>query len=525
MIALVNAISVIILLTGGYLIHMYIAAYRRTNALRKLNPTLTIDTVIVSPGSILTYLDLLPSWLPIKFPANWHYNLKYQGLFRNTQSDVIAMCDANTTNIYIANPDLCREIMVNRYKEFVKPVHHYAILDVFGRSILSTEGDEWRKHRKIAAPTFSEQNNLLVYEASLHIASEMFQSWEQSMITREDGSRTVLVNVSSDMMEFALSVISSAAFGIDIPWHEVADATMLKKGYTLTFKQALEIVVARMGAWVSLPRFLYYLPSKYLNETRAGFHEFGQYLDAIIDDDSVFDKPKNLLQMLSKAAKEEKIDAAKLSRSELKGNSFFFLLAGHETTAGTLTFALGLLALHQEKQETLFNKTKQAIGDATLPQYIHFPKLKYALAVMNETLRLFPPVINIPKYSSTETLSLGPFVFPPHTLVTVSTPGLHFNPRIWGSDVHTFRPERFLGDEEDEGKGTSRLGFAPFSEGPRGCLGKKFAQVEFVFLLTLISLKYRVRVPEGVDTQRMLDAMLGITLRPTKPVTLELSPR
>ncbi|KAJ3021588.1 UNVERIFIED_CONTAM: hypothetical protein HDU68_009540 [Siphonaria sp. JEL0065] len=486
MIAIINAIFGIFFLIGAYFIHMYIAAHRRANALRKLNPTLTIHTVIISPASLWTFL--------------------------------------NETNVYVADPELCREIMVNRYKEFIKPVQSYIILDVYGRSIVTTEGEEWRKHRKIAAPTFSEQNNVLVHAATVQLASEMFECWEKAMVTTEL-SKSAVVNVSGDMMEFALSVISSAAFGIDIPWHEVTDPSLLTNGHKMTFKESLEIVIARMGAWVVLPRFLYYLPFKYLRETRAGFQEFEKYFDAIIDDDSLFDKPKNLLQLLAKAAKDEKDEAAKLSKSEMKGNAFIFLFAGHETTAATLSFALALLALHQDKQQQLFDDIKTVLGDATIPQYSHFPKLKFALAVMNETLRLFPPVVGIPKFTASDTLQLGPFVFPPNTLITVSTPGLHFNPKAWGNDVHSFRPERFLEDEEDAGKGTARLGFAPFSEGPRGCLGKKFAQVEFVTLLTLISLTYRIKVPQTLDKEHLVDAMNGVTLKPVRPIHLEFSPR
>ncbi|KAI9351295.1 cytochrome P450, partial [Obelidium mucronatum] len=497
-----------LVLAGLGAVSIYLSAKRRGDDLRKLNPTLTVHSVFISPNSLLTLF--FPSWIPIKLPRNWLYSRKFS-TFAEADSGIVAICDSNGTNVFVADPELCREIMTSRYKEFLKPVHVYTLIDIYGKNIVTTEGEEWRKHRKIAAPTFSEQNNALVHEASIQIGYDMFKSWESKLVVGNDGSKGSLVNVSSDMMEFALSVISSAAF--------VEDPSALKKGHKMTHDYLIGFLI---------PRALYFLPSKYLQDTWTGFTEFEQYLDAIVEEAEVTDKPKNLLQMLTKAVREEKSEGSLLTKSELKGNSFVFLLAGHETTAGTLTFALGLLALHPTKQEALFTEVKEIVGDSEAPKYSDYSKFKYAMAVLNETLRLFPPVVSIPKYTSTERLSLGPFIFPPRTFINVATAGLHFNPKAWGNDALEFKPERFLqeSNEEQVGKGTSRLGFAPFSEGPRGCLGKKFAQVEFVALLVLISLKYRVSVPDGVDRDHFLDAINGgITLKPKDTVHLFFSPR
>ncbi|KAJ3072968.1 hypothetical protein HDU98_002555 [Podochytrium sp. JEL0797] len=490
---------------------------------------LTVQEALVHPfvraaphaGGVVV-VGLIPSWMKIKFPSNWAFERKF-GSFENTNSSAFAICDTTGTYVYLADSGMCREVMVGRYKEFVKPVEHYGVLDVYGKNIVTTEGAEWRKHRKIAAPTFSESNNALVHEASVKIAQEMFHSWEYSFVTTNHGSGH-LVNVSSDMMEFALSVISTAAFGIDIPWHEANDLSALRKGHKMTFKQSLEIVVSRLQFWLLIPRVCYrFLPFQFFRDTWTGFIEFEQYLDGIIDDaqENVTEKPKNLLQMLARAVNDEKDDRAKLTRSELKGNSFVFLFAGHETTAGTLAFALALLALHPDKQDALHSDIKTELGDAEFPQYKDFSNLKHPMAVMNETLRFFPPVTGIPKITSTETLTLGPFVFPPNTNINIVTPGLHFNPANWGSDAGEFKPERFLDSDE----GASRLGFAPFSEGPRGCVGKKFAQVEMVALLTMISLKYRVCLADPVDAEHLLDTVNLLTLRAKNPIKLVFVPR
>ncbi|KAJ3312702.1 hypothetical protein HDU76_002829 [Blyttiomyces sp. JEL0837] len=168
---------------------------------------------------------------------------------------------------------------------------------------------------------------------------------------------------------------------------------------------------------------------------------------------------------------------------------------GHETTASTLAFAMGNLALHPEMQEALYKDVKRVIGNDEVPSFKHFNDLAYAMAVMNETLRLHSPVSVIPKWTGENQAILGPYILPPKTKVNVYVPALHTHPDIWGSDALEFRPERWLdGAVADDYKETHdhetpehrvlsgipsryKNAFVPFSEGPRGCLGRKFAQL------------------------------------------------
>ncbi|KAI9351306.1 cytochrome P450 [Obelidium mucronatum] len=453
-------------------------------------------------------------------PHNWLHRNKFGPPFSESESGLIAFCEPAVTTVFVGDPDFAREIMMKRHKELIKPIQHYKLFDLYGKNILTTEGEEWRKHRKIAAPTFSEQTHMSVHQATIQTVSDMFNSWTKKL---ESDGASVVVNVSREMKAVALSVMASAAFGIDVLWDD-DNTAVLENGYEMTFKESLEIVVDRLGYWLAVPRFLYWLPIKSLRRTRTGFIEFERYLDGIVAQAQRVEKPKNLLQMLAKAAADETDAGVTLSKEELKGNSFIFLFAGHETTASTMAFALALLAVHKDKQEALYADIKETLGDSNIFEYSDFSKLKYCLAIMNETLRMYPSVPNIPKFTASETVSLGPFVFPPETSVCIATPALHFNPKVWGNDVHEFRPERFLGTDES-GRVVSQIGFAPFSEGPRGCLGKKFAQVEFVTTLVMICLKYRIEVPAGVDAREFLETTLAVNLMPKTPIKLQFVAR
>ncbi|ORY30708.1 cytochrome P450 [Rhizoclosmatium globosum] len=432
---------------------------------------------------------------------NWLLRNKF-ALFENRHNQMYARCTSDTTTVFIAEPALIREVL-HRNKEFVKPVHMYGVLRFFGDNLVSTEGVDWKRHRKIVAPAFSEQNNILVHAASTRIAQEMFASWDRN----KTGPR---VQVSKDMTKFALAIISSAGFGIEFAWHDMNDKNVWH-GHSLSFKNALEIVVQRAVAFAVMPKALKMLPFKWMKDTKKGYDEFNQYLDELLDRE-VPERPKNIVEMLLKASQED--SSAGLTRQELKGNAFVLIFAGHETTANTLSYALALLAIHQDKQESLYKESINVLEESQAPEYSDISKLTYALAVMNETLRHFPQPSTIPKYTADKTLILGDTVLPPKTVLSFATAALHMHTDIWGPDASEFKPERW--NEKKE----SMLGFLPFSEGPRACLGKRFAQIEFITLLTMISVRYKWYVPDGVAEKELLESGTLLTTYPLKPIEL-----
>ncbi|KAJ3073351.1 hypothetical protein HDU98_001764, partial [Podochytrium sp. JEL0797] len=117
-------------LLAGVVIARVISAKRRASALQKMNLSLLIHPVLIGPSSILNYLNLIPSWIKIKFPKNWAFERKFSS-FAGLQSSTMAICEPDKSMVYVADPDLCREIMIGRYKEFLKPVQFYGILDVY----------------------------------------------------------------------------------------------------------------------------------------------------------------------------------------------------------------------------------------------------------------------------------------------------------------------------------------------------------------------------------------------------------
>lgn len=199
-----------------------------------------------------------------------------------------------------------------------------------------------------------------------------------------------------------------------------------------------------------------------------------------------------------------------LTDREVIGNIYVFLLAGHDTTAHTLAFTFGLLALYPEVQEKLIKSILEVLPTpADDLSYEKVARLQYALAVFMETLRLYPSVVVVPKYSMENTLvPVGSFsidggksvsegtkqvLIPQWAEVMLDVPGLHYNKRYWGEDAALFRPERFV-DNEDTGYRWPREAFMGFSQGARSCLGQKFAQVEAVTIIAEIIRRFEVHI-------------------------------
>ncbi|KAJ3288956.1 hypothetical protein HDU79_004447 [Rhizoclosmatium sp. JEL0117] len=503
------------------LIHVarsYIAALNRAAALRKVNPGLPVIALFFDLDSPFRILDLVPNWIPSRIGSIIVFMHQLRtSKFEELGADMFALVDSKTVDVMILNPVIVHDVMVNRYKELGKNVKHYEMLNIFGNNVIGTEGDIWRRHRRVTAPSFSEKNNVLVHESSLRIAKEMMCAWEAQNTALDDSDFTV--NVSKDMMQFALSVISSAAFGKDLPWEE--DEVELIGNHKMTFKTALETVVSSLPLYVVLPSGFFNLPIRTLKKARVARKEFGDYLDEIINEgaSNLTDSGKHNLFKASSAHDDE---SGSLSKDEMKGNAFIFIVAGHETTASSLSYSLALLACHPEIQEKLHNECVRVLEGRNEPEYSDFGKLTYALAVMNESLRLYSILTGIPKWTGDKSATVGNYVFPPKSVIHVSLQTIQRDPSLWGDDANEFKPERFL--ELDQPL-SIKTGWAPFSEGARGCLGKKFAQVETVTLLTLIALKYKFRLPDGVLMDEVFESNPMFLAKPDRPVKLVFSLR
>lgn len=466
--------------------------------------------VLLPPTPLLT-LGLDHSWLFKHSP------------FAERGLDIIssAACWPKAKGMFfIADANVIKDIVWSRGGRFPKPLERYVILTFFGKNIIASEGNEWKRYRKIITPAFSERNNRLVWDATTQIMLDLFD-------TMWDGQEEVVVNHSVDLtLPITLFVIGAAGFGRPMSWTEDG---IVPPGHQLTFKDALRTVTQDLTIKLLVPRWAMGLTKRF-RRARLAFDELHQYLTEMIHERQGFqhkEDDNDLLSSLLLANDDDDLskDEVKLSDSELIGNIFIFLVAGHETTAHALSFAFALLALHPDKQEEMYQHIKRVLPDGRIPTYDDMSSLSYSSAVFNEALRMFPPVCIVPKTSAEDTTftvtdvngTLKTVVVPKGLNLTLDVPALHYNPKYW-EDPFTFKPERFLGD-------WNRDAFLAFSSGYRGCVGRKFSETEGAAVLTILISQYTISIKDEPQfagetyeqrKARVLHAQTMLTLAPTR---------
>jgi cytochrome P450 len=226
------------------------------------------------------------------------------------------------------------------------------------------------------------------------------------------------------------------------------------------------------------------------------------------------DNRDNLVTRL-RAARDPRTGDA-LSEEEVRDQALIFLMAGHETTAGALTFTLHLLGRHQRVQDRVADEVGTVLGERAAPAPDDLPKLPLTCAARQEGLRLYPSA------HLTERVTLRPMTMAGHdlpagTIVAVSPWSTQRHPRFW-PDPGEFDPDRFMDDEAVRQR--PRYAYFPFGGGPRSCVGEHFAMLEAVILLAAL-----LRRHEVVSMTSRLDVEPMITLRPKGAVPVMLTPR
>ena len=256
-----------------------------------------------------------------------------------------------------------------------------------------------------------------------------------------------------------------------------------------------------------------------------------------------------------------------LSTDSAFGNTFMFLVAGHETTANTVNYALSLLACHREIQRRVQADVDSIVGSTKPQEWQYeqlFPKLRssWVGAVMKETLRLWTVVPIIPKKVQRDTvlkINQQPVAIPRDTFIYINSAASHRNPTYWPHElsaippagskermpypVSAFNPSQWLEGKPGAGSQEVKLfeptshSFLPFSEGPRKCMGWRFAEVEMVTILTRLLWEFDIDLDvdpgdEAAWTRAREDAAalltditIRIALRPVKTVPLRLTRR
>lgn len=389
-------------------------------------------------------------------------------------------------------------ILSRNDKNYHKSKYNEGLAPLLGTGIFFSEGELWRKQRRDTAPVFSGGNFPDFTQRIAEATEAMLKRWESAAATGKP------IDMMEETMRLTLDVVLRALF------HEGSEAALCNmRGILGTMLRMAEDRIWSIG---NLPLRLILMLPKY-SRTLRFLNELTTDLVSRRKANKAY--PEDLLSRLidvhADTAKDKKL---------LHDNIISFLTAGHETTANALTWAFYELGIHTEIRNKLISEVDD-VTEGNTPDMEMVKKLQYTRQVINETLRLYPPVWTISRrvlQNDVIPLEDGRTLeVPKDATVMLCAYSVQRREKYW-DDPESFTPEHFSIAEINK---RPKFSWFPFGGGARLCLGFKFAEVESLIAISMVYQKYNLKLIPGqkIEPQPM------ITLRPDRPVLFRVTSR
>ncbi|KAJ9538804.1 hypothetical protein OSB04_031537 [Centaurea solstitialis] len=372
----------------------------------------------------------------------------------------------------IADPDLIREVFCSKSELYEKNEAHPLIKQLEGDGLLSLKGEKWALHRKIITPTFHMDNLKLLVPIAVSSVVKMLDKWLDMSNFGE-----VEIEVSQWYQNLTEETMTRVAFG-----------DSYEDGKHIFQLQAQQMVLnSEAFQKISIPGYRF-LPTKRNIESWKLQKEIKKCLMGVIerrrgqwdDGEKLENGPKDLLGLMIEASRKESLAITARDIAE-ECKSFFF--AGEQTTSNLLTWTTVLLAMHPQWQVMARDEVLNVCGSRDIPTKDCLSKLKTLTMILNESLRLYPPIVASIRRAKTD-VELGGYKIPRGTELLIPILAVHHDQTIWGNDANEFNPSRFV----DGVVGASKhpVGFIPFGLGVRTCIGQNLAILQAKLTLAMI---------------------------------------
>jgi len=393
--------------------------------------------------------------------------------------DVVQFPIPKPATYFVSSPAGARDVLVTKHKQVNKKTIQYSSLSlVTGEGLLTADGEVWKQRRRLLQPAFHHEMIALTQTEVVAALARLNDRW-----IYEYRSGNQVLDIDQEMMSLALEITGNTLFGTDLSGEalEITQATI----------SALHGVVARAQNPLSLPL-------RFPTPANNGMNKAVARLDRSImriremraaDRLPIGSPIRDMLDVLLAAE-----DESQINHEQVRDEIATFIVAGHETVASALTWAIHLLGQNQDEQAAL------SINPAR------------STRVFAETLRLYPPAWVITR-RTLEPVVVDDVQIPANSLVILSPWVTHRHESVWSN------PTLFLPDRMSDGP--PQLGYLPFGVGPRLCIGRDMALLEGELILADIFSNWKINPLQNSPVP--IDASL--TLRPKHGLPMRIVPR
>lgn len=400
---------------------------------------------------------------------------------KEAYGDVVRFRLPGNDVFFLENPRDIETVLLTSRANFVKHSFFWKhVTAIFGRGLLTSEGDFWLKQRRLAAPAFHPERIAAYGEVMTAFTERLISTWKEGEVR----------DFHQDMMRVTMEIVSKTLFDV-----EVAEDV---HGIERSFDAIIQEIAKRFRRPVRIPDAI---PIPGNLRYNRGVAVLDKLVRRILADRKARPGDRGDLLSMLLAARDD--DGQPMSDRQLRDELITLFLAGHETTAISLSWTFHLLSKNPSAEERVDAEVREALS-GRLPTAADMPRLPYTLAVFQESLRLYPPAYVIGREALSDCV-IGGYRVPKRATIYFSPWVLHRD-RRWFDSPEEFRPERWL---DGSAAKLPKYAFIPFGGGPRICIGERFATMEAVLMIATIVRRFHLESagPDPVPLQ-------SITLRP-----------
>ncbi len=422
--------------------------------------------------------------------------LRFYGELSRDRGDIVQLRFGPEWLYFLNRRDHVKHVFQDNRDNYIKSKHYSRMKFLLGDGMFTTNGETWAGQRRSAQPAFNGDHLKKMFGIMRAATDDMLGRWDQNVAENRE------IGLSSEAMRLALDVALRTLFGITL------------NDQARVIYDALNVILPELErrVWAVTP-LANYLPLRKIRACKEAIAAIERVVHEIIFERLNAEHQADDLMSMLIAAEKARWDDQSLKR--LRDQAVIFLIAGHETTATTLTWAWYCLSKFPLIDRRLSAEVQSVLG-ARPVELGDLDTLAYTRAVFQETMRLFPPGWLLTREALADD-TIGGRLIPKGSTVIICAYSMHRMPEYW-DNPEGFDPSRFMPERMKE---IDSSVYFPFGGGNRTCIGNRFAMMEAQIILAETVRKFRLELVTGQDI--IPSAM--ITIRPKHEIRMRLRRR